>query len=175
MSKVYLGSTVRAQLYLLAETPQPPPPRIWAYIRGCYWSAKRMRSSLLRMRSSLVVRASDCQCTSCNGPGFDPSIRRHSGIWGAADEAVLNIVRKKKIDDVSDLLNFSIVLDRRWTNEHTSRISCRIRKLQWHVTRWALTKFLGHFHSNAFPSRILDLCCLLAITFVGLCGLLDMQ
>ncbi len=50
----------------------------------------------LRMRSSLVVRASDCQCTSCNGPGFDPSIRPHSGIWGAADEAVLNIVRKKK-------------------------------------------------------------------------------
>ncbi len=34
------------------------------------------------MRTSLVVRASDCQCTSCNGPGFDPSIRRHSGIWG---------------------------------------------------------------------------------------------
>ncbi len=32
----------------------------------------------------LLVRASDCQCTSCNGPGFDPSIRRHSGIWGAA-------------------------------------------------------------------------------------------
>jgi hypothetical protein len=54
-----------------------------------------MRSSLLRMRSSLMVKASDCQCTSCNGPGFDPSIRRHSGIWGAADEAVLNIVRRK--------------------------------------------------------------------------------
>jgi hypothetical protein len=51
-----------------------------------------MRSSLVWMRSSLVVRASDCQCTSCNGPGFDPSIRRHSGIWGAADEAVLNTV-----------------------------------------------------------------------------------
>ncbi len=49
----------------------------------------------MRMRSSLVVRASDCQCTSCNGPGFDLSIRRHSGIWGAADEAVLNIVGKK--------------------------------------------------------------------------------
>ncbi len=31
-----------------------------------------------------MVRASDCQCTSCNGPGFDP----------VADEAVLNIVRK---------------------------------------------------------------------------------
>jgi hypothetical protein len=28
-----------AQLYSLAETPQPPP-RIWAPIRGRYWSAK---------------------------------------------------------------------------------------------------------------------------------------
>ncbi len=35
-----------------------------------------------------MVRASDCQCTS-NGPGFDTSIRRHSGFWGT----VLNIVR----------------------------------------------------------------------------------
>ncbi len=47
------------------------------------------------MRSSLVVKASDCQCTRCNGPEFDPSLRRHSGIWGKADEAVLNTVRKK--------------------------------------------------------------------------------
>jgi hypothetical protein len=42
-----------------------------------------------------MVRASDCQCTSCNDSWFDPSIRRHSEIWGAAVEAVLNIVRKK--------------------------------------------------------------------------------
>ncbi len=42
---------------------------------------KRMAGTYFRrMRSSLVVRASDCQCTSCNGPGFGPSIRRHSGI-----------------------------------------------------------------------------------------------
>ncbi len=54
-----------------------------------------MRSSLVQMRSSLVFRASDHQCTSCIGPGFDPSIRRHSGILRAADEALLNIVRKK--------------------------------------------------------------------------------
>jgi hypothetical protein len=27
---------------------------------------------------------------SRNSPGFDPNILRHSGIWGAADEAVLN-------------------------------------------------------------------------------------
>ncbi len=31
-----------------------------------------------------------------HGPGFYPSIRQRSGIWGAADEAVLNIVWKKK-------------------------------------------------------------------------------
>jgi hypothetical protein len=43
-------------------------------------SLVRMRSSLVRMRPSLVDRASDCQCTCCNSPGFDPSIRRHSGI-----------------------------------------------------------------------------------------------
>jgi hypothetical protein len=54
---------------------------------------KILHKPYMRMRSSLVVKASDCQCPSCNGPGFDPSIRRHSGIWGAADEAVLNIVR----------------------------------------------------------------------------------
>ncbi len=46
------------------------------------------------MRSSLVVRPSDCQCWSRNSPGFDPSSLRHSGIWGAADEAVLNTVHR---------------------------------------------------------------------------------
>jgi hypothetical protein len=62
-----------------------------------------MRSGLVRMRSGLVVRASDCQCTSCNGPGFDPSIRRHSGIWGAADEAVPNIVRTNILKKASNI------------------------------------------------------------------------
>ncbi len=49
------------------------------------------------MRFSRVVRASDCQCRSRNSPGFDPSILRHSGVWGAADEAVLNTVHWQKI------------------------------------------------------------------------------
>ncbi len=31
-----------------------------------------------------------------NSPGFDPNILRHSRIWGAADEAVLNKVHNKK-------------------------------------------------------------------------------
>jgi hypothetical protein len=39
------------------------------------------------------------------GPGFDPSIRRHSGIWRAADEAVLNIVQKKKNLDIEPIGN----------------------------------------------------------------------
>ncbi len=47
------------------------------------------------MKSSRVVRASDSQCRSRNCSGFDPSILRHSGIRGAVDEAVLNIVHKK--------------------------------------------------------------------------------
>ncbi len=58
-------------------------------------SREWMRSSREWMRPSQVVRASDSQCRSRNCPGFDLSILRHSGIWGAADEAVLNIVHKK--------------------------------------------------------------------------------
>ncbi len=36
-------------------------------------------------RSSLMVRAPDSQCRCHNCPGFDPSILRSSGIWGAAN------------------------------------------------------------------------------------------
>jgi hypothetical protein len=37
----------------------------------------RMRSSRVAwMRSSHVVRASDCQCRNCTGPGFESSILR---------------------------------------------------------------------------------------------------
>ncbi len=50
--------------------------------------------SWMCMRSSRVVRASDSQWRSRNCPGFNPSILRHSGIWGAADEAVLIYIKK---------------------------------------------------------------------------------
>ncbi len=53
-----------------------------------------MRSSRVCMRSSRVVRASGCHCLSRNSPGFDPSILRHSGIWGAAYEACWITYRK---------------------------------------------------------------------------------
>jgi hypothetical protein len=37
----FKSKTCAVQLYLLAETTQlPHSPRIWAYIRGRYWSAK---------------------------------------------------------------------------------------------------------------------------------------
>ncbi len=36
----------------------------------------------LWMKSSRMVRASDCQCKTSNSPGLDPSILRQSDIWG---------------------------------------------------------------------------------------------
>jgi hypothetical protein len=46
----------------------------------------RFRLPTIESRSATVIEA-----TSHNSPGFDPSILRHSGIRGAADEAVLKI------------------------------------------------------------------------------------
>jgi len=54
-----------------------------------------LRCSRVWMRCRRVARSSDIQCRSRNCPGFDPSILRHSGIWGAADEAVLIKVHTK--------------------------------------------------------------------------------
>ncbi len=61
------------------------------------WSRKKY--SIMWIRFSRVVRASDSQCRSRNCPGFDPSVLWHSGVWGAAHETVLNTVHKniKKI------------------------------------------------------------------------------
>jgi hypothetical protein len=42
------------------------------------------------MKSGRMVRASDCQYQSRNNSGCNPSILRHSGSRGAADETVLN-------------------------------------------------------------------------------------
>jgi len=66
--------------------------------KGRESSRMRMRSSRDEdeVYSSWVVRASDCQSRSRNCPMFEHSIHRHSGIWGAADEAVLNKVLKKE-------------------------------------------------------------------------------
>ncbi len=46
--------------------------------------------------------------------GFDPSILRHSGIWGAADEALLNTVHMKNEEknkkEKNPVLSSSLVL-----------------------------------------------------------------
>jgi len=57
------------------------------------------------MRSCRVVRASASQCHSRICPGFHPCILRHGGIWGAADETVMNFVHKKKKSKKSPFKN----------------------------------------------------------------------
>jgi hypothetical protein len=53
------------------------------YVKDVRW----MRSSRVRMKSSRGIKATECQSRK----GFNPSILRHIGILGAADE-VLNKV-----------------------------------------------------------------------------------
>ncbi len=94
-----------------ALTPgRSSPFQWWSWWEGSGWRSVLCNTQVFnrklgaRMRSCLVVRASDCQCRSRYSPGFDPSILRHSGIWGAADEAVLNTVYREKIK--KNLLSF---------------------------------------------------------------------
>jgi hypothetical protein len=81
----------------------PPPTRLFGSVANSRLQFSAIVSQiqecwqiLVWMRSSRVVGASDSQCRSRNCPGFDPRILRHSENWGVADEAVLNIVYKKK-------------------------------------------------------------------------------
>ncbi len=89
-------------------------------------------SSLVRMRSRQVVRVSDCQWTSYNGPGFVPSIRRHSRIWGAADEAVLNKKKRKQIKNpknmMEKILSEAVGLD--WSRPG-SNYNCLVEYVLW--------------------------------------------
>jgi hypothetical protein len=66
---------------------------VWSFLSPNVPSALFKGISKRWMRSSRVVRASDSQCRSRNW--IDPSILWHSGIWGEADEAVMNKVREK--------------------------------------------------------------------------------
>jgi hypothetical protein len=60
------------------------------------------------LRSYRVVRAFNCQCQSRISPAFDPSILRHSGICGVADEAVFNNVGKMKKSPKIPLIHISL-------------------------------------------------------------------
>ncbi len=65
---------------MIYNTTQHPPPTPHPH-------SHTLSAYSVRMRSSLVVRASDCQCTSCNGPGFDPSAQWNlrDGRWSSAE------------------------------------------------------------------------------------------
>jgi hypothetical protein len=71
--------------------------RVWMRSSRVWMRSSRvwMRSGREWIRSSRVFRASGCQCLIATILGFDSSILRHSGIWGAAEEAGLNKVHKK--------------------------------------------------------------------------------
>ncbi len=75
-SQVWMRSS---QVWIRSSQVWIRSSQVWWNLAKCGWDLAN-----LWMRSSQVVRASDCQCQSRNSPGFDPSILRHSGIWGAA-------------------------------------------------------------------------------------------
>ena len=51
-----------------------------------------------------MVRASDSQCRNRNCPGFDPSVLRHSGIWGARQMKQCWIKYKKNPENLKGLV-----------------------------------------------------------------------
>ncbi len=83
------------------------------------------------IRCSRVVRASGCQCQSHNSPGFDPSVLRHSGIWGAADEAVLNNVHPK---------NPPLIKETLWTTEAKAGRSDPVGRFP-HAASWMKVQY----------------------------------
>ncbi len=89
------------------------------------------------MRSSWVVGASNSQCRSRNCPGFDPSMLRHSGIWGVADEVVSYIKRKNpKNPPLKNIHVPRVALPK--IRENSCYVSSGARHLQvsdqgWHV------------------------------------------
>ncbi len=100
---------------------------------GIVLTLLKSRFKFMWMRSSWVVRASDSQCRSRNCPRYDPSILRHSGIWGAADKAVLNILheKKKSKNATNNFLKFfsCLCLSGLWIRINFLRIRIRIQSL----------------------------------------------
>ncbi len=88
-----------------------------------------LRQGCARMRSSRVVRACGRQSRSRNSPGFDPSILRHSGISGAADEAMLNKKNWKADLPLSTVNKFRLNSKRLKSVHHWVRIFvCRFKE-----------------------------------------------
>jgi hypothetical protein len=73
-----------------------PPLRRGSHIKKCNQSFYK------------VVQSADWHCNTAPRPGFSPSILRHRGIWGVADKAVLNKIRKKPLSPKLVILNFLV-------------------------------------------------------------------
>jgi hypothetical protein len=71
--------------------------------REKYSNAKYCGLDLAERLERLAVNA-----TVATGPGFHPSILRHGGIWGAADEAVLLLYSVHKKEKIQNLQNFGL-------------------------------------------------------------------
>jgi hypothetical protein len=82
-----------SRMVLLLTHPLPPFDR--RHTRRTVGAGVGAKSYNGEKGWSLWVRASDCQRQCRNGPGFNASILRHSGICGPADEAVLNKLPEK--------------------------------------------------------------------------------
>ncbi len=113
-----------------------------------------------------LYRESDSQCRSRNCPGFDPSILRHSGIWGEADEVVLNIVHKKKNTKNTPLKKkekkgrasalYTGRVHRRWNESSCTRTreSRRFEKDNWcRFGHWSKSRMTGTLKVSRVPGK----------------------
>jgi hypothetical protein len=89
-------------------------------------SLVRMRSSLVRMRSSLARIRSSLVRMRSSLARMRSSIRRHSGIWRAADEAVLNIIQTKRKKSPKNIKKkkkiFFVQMISTWLPSHRGRV-----------------------------------------------------
>jgi hypothetical protein len=92
---ISLPRTQRKNISLQLQTGESPLKSFCSFSGFIYMSSLLY---CLLVVDEMLPSQSVCnsQCRNRNCPGFDPSTLRHSGIWGAADEAVLNIVHKNK-------------------------------------------------------------------------------
>ncbi len=71
-------------------------------------------TGIFRLHGWDLIKWSDSQCRSRNYPGFEPSILRHSGIWGAVDEAQCWISFMKKTKSKKSPFKYFVFVSLLW-------------------------------------------------------------